>query len=467
MKNPKTMKLINYLYTAGLAIFLSMSIPETVTAQAKRADEILNGLKQMALKQASVSIQENELVVSTGIVEGRWTWTGKGFVTSGFKNLITQKEWVTEEPGYMADWDLRLFENDPSLVSLSAEVSTDDHFTSEHLRIIAEMDYDMPEEMYPESGLRVRFEIWAYPDAPGLRTQLFLGTTGNWVQPGIASSEDYRIDYLPLSLSGLKRQTVGFYNNHDGRNGDDIDFVENKTLQGSFTGMEEYPRANMVMFYDESGGVALVKESHKVVNKPGVNTGSFLATEKGVESSGWGLALAYLERGSTLPCWASWRICWDQGEENKQLALKMFDRIRYPISEEEIVLTCNVWGGGQRSAGAKEDNILKEIKSCAGLGIDVVQIDAGWQDNDPLTPAWEPMPEAYPNGWGGIMELARKSNVKMGIWTRAEDVVKNPDKLMGLYDAGFYQYKVDIGSWSTYDYPESTHDDCKRHGKIQ
>jgi hypothetical protein len=86
------------------------------------------------------------------------------------------------------------------------------------------------------------------------------------------------------------------------------------------------------------------------------------------------------------------------------------------------------------------------------LGIDVLQIDAGWQDDDPLTPPWEPKPAAYPDGWGGIMESAKKHNVKMGIWSRADDIVEHPNKLAGLYDAGFRQFKIDIGSWSTYDY---------------
>jgi len=431
---------------SGVTAAYSSQPPVTSIAGYDRA------LRRTTLGRASVHIEGHELVVSTGTVEGRWTWTGEGFVTSGLKNLRTQREWMTQKPAYPADWDLRLFSGRPELVSLRAEVSTDDGFTSEHLRVIVELKYPLPEEMYPGSGMRVRFEIWAYPQSPGLRTQLTLGTSGSWVAPGIATSDDYRIDYLPLTLAGLQRQTVGFYNDHDGRNADEIDFVENRTLPGSFPGAEEYPRANMVFFFDHAGGVALVKESHKVINKPGVNTGSFRATGHGVESTGWGAALAYLERDTMVPCWASWRICWDHGEEDKQLAVKQFDRMRFPVLKESVVLLCNVWGGGQRSAGAKEENILREIRSCAHLGIDVLQIDAGWQDDDPSTPAWEPKPEAYPNGWGTIRTLAKESGVTLGIWSRAQDIVANPDKLIRLYDQGFRHFKVDIGSWNTYDF---------------
>jgi hypothetical protein len=49
------------------------------------------------------------------------------------------------------------------------------------------------------------------------------------------------------------------------------------------------------------------------------------------------------------------------------------------------------------------------------------------------------------------MELAEKTGVTLGIWTRAEDLLANTNKLVKLYDAGFRQFKIDIGSWSTYD----------------
>ena len=44
------------------------------------------------LENASVETQNDEIIVSTGIVSGKWKWTGKGFVSTGFKNLQTNKE---------------------------------------------------------------------------------------------------------------------------------------------------------------------------------------------------------------------------------------------------------------------------------------------------------------------------------------------------------------------------------------
>ncbi|MCK4921277.1 MAG: alpha-galactosidase, partial [Bacteroidales bacterium] len=404
----------------------------------------------LELKNASVSTQGNVLTISTGKAEGKWQWTGNGFVSIGFKNLEDGREWATKDARHLADWDLRIFDGKPELKSLKADVSTDEDFTSEHIRIVAEMEYPMAVEQYPSSKLGVRFEIWAYPDAPGFRTQLFVQGKGQWVGPGIASSDDYRADYLPMSFEGLARQSIGFYNNHDGRNSDNQDFVDNDLIDSEFSGNETYEKASILFMYDKDGGVGFVKESHKVVNKTGVNTGVFRSNKNGLESTGWGLSLADIRRGEYSPCWANWRICWSGGEDEKQLAIKMFDRIRFPIKKEDVVITTNVWGGGQGSAGAKESNIIKEINSCADLGIDVVQIDAGWSDRDRTSETWEPSLKQYPTGWDNIMNLAKEKDVKMGIWNTCESINKYPDRLIGLNDAGFLYYKVDISSWNTY-----------------
>ena len=406
---------------------------------------------ELSLKNASVSTQGNVLTISTGKAEGKWKWTGKGFVSTGFKNLQTDKEWVTQQSELLADWDLSLFEDDVELVSLTADISNDDNFTSQHIRIVAEMDYAMPEKQYGESGLRLRFEIWAYPDAPGFRTQLFLKGIKSWAAPGIACSNDYLTDFLPVSTTDLTRQTVGFYNDHDGRNADTLDFVDNQIISKPISDAGIYNDANILFLFNEKEGIGLVKESHKVINKVGINTGYFKCSENGIESTGWGLALANIKRDEYLPCWANWRICWAGDEDEKQLALKIFDRMRYPVTEEDKVIMTNVWGGGQRSAGAKEENIVKEIKSCADLGIDVVQIDAGWSERNKPIKSWAISEEAYPNGFDNIMNLAKNNNIKLGIWNRAEHVNEYDSRLNTLCDYGFLYYKIDIGSWSTYD----------------
>jgi len=449
------MKIKILLISCAFFGLFSTSCTELAKPDAEKSfnlNPILNDeIKPEVIGQASFKVENDEIIVSTGEVEGKWRWTGKGFVSSGFKNLASGKEWLNQQSEQLADWDLRIFEDEAKLISITAEPSTDENFTSEHIRVVAEIDYAMAEKYYGESGLRLRFEIWTYPQAPGFRTQISIKGQKSWFAPGIACSNDYLIDYLPVSTANLTRQTVGFYNDHDGRNSDSLDFVENRLFSTLVSNTEIHDDASILFLFNETEGMGLVKESHLVVNKPGINTGYFKCTKTGVESTGWGLALANVSRDYFSPCWAGWRICWEGGEDEKQLAIKMFDRLRYPITEEDVVLVTNVWGGGKSTASAKEENIIKEIKSCAGLGIDVVQIDAGWEEEKKPVDGCQISKNAYPNGFDKIMKLAEEKNVKMGIWNRAESVNEHNDKLNTLSDYGFLYYKIDIGTWSTYE----------------
>jgi len=93
--------------------------------------------------------------------------------------------------------------------------------------------------------------------------------------PGTANSNDYRADYLPVSSHDMTRQVIGYLNDHDGRNSDYLDFVEQTINTNEYWQEEEYKLSNILFLYNEDGGVGMVKESHKVVNREGINTGIF------------------------------------------------------------------------------------------------------------------------------------------------------------------------------------------------
>jgi len=396
--------------------------------------------------QAASSVTDGqEILISTGVVEGKWKWTGKGFVTSGFKNLATGTEWVTMRSAQLADWDLGMpgMEN-AKLVSLEATESDDEKFTSRHLAVIATI-------AYPEANLELKYLIWAYPGAPGLRTQLLVKGTAGFRLDTNFNSQLARTDHLPTDVSRLTLQTVGYYNNHDGRNSDDLGMTESFHFEKPAV-TNTFPAANILFAYNETEGFGLVKESHKVVNCESVNTGIFGYNESGVYATGWGLSTGDIVTNKYRPCWAVWRMAWKGDDDDKQLALKTFDRKRYPVDpKHDVYLMVNVWGGGGGGASASEENILKEIKSAADLGIDVVQIDAGWGTNSSSEKTWEPSPKVYPQGWSNVMKQAGESGVTMGIWNRAFDLLKHPDRLRGLYDAGVRYFKIDIGGWDTYE----------------
>ena len=97
---------------------------------------------------------------------------------------------------------------------------------------------------------------------------------------------------------------------------------------------------------------------------------------------------------------------------------------------------------------AGEKNVLKEIESQADLGIDVQQIDDGWQNPPPIvcrdTKTWRPdkHEKRYPEGWKNVRQFAKEQNIKLGLW--AMDRISLKDLKWNYNQGGFEYYKLDF-----------------------
>ena len=95
----------------------------------------------------------------------------------------------------------------------------------------------------------------------------------------------------------------------------------------------------------------------------------------------------------------------------------------------------NTWGDRSRDSRIREDFIAAEIDAAHELGVDVVQIDDGWQRGVTSNSAyakehggvwegfwnadphfWEPHPERFSHGLRPTMERARAKGMNVGLW---------------------------------------------------
>ena len=134
------------------------------------------------------------------------------------------------------------------------------------------------------------------------------------------------------------------------------------------------------------------------------------------------------------------------------MAIKVFDRKRYPLDpKRDMYIMANTWGSGgakeESLHASREENILRQIESCRDLGIEVQQIDDGWQGNQYKT--WSTVDFRYPKGWKNVRNAAREAGIKLGLW--AAWVIDEP-ALLATYDrGGFNYYKIDFANLDTYD----------------
>jgi len=397
--------------------------------------------------KATVYTRNDSLIVSTGEVERKWLWTGNGLVTSYLKDVVKNKRYSNSQKHIKCDWNLQKVDSIlpiGTVVSMTAKVNDDEGFTNKYIEVITQIKYE-------SLKLEVQHIIWVYPGAPGVRTQLRIkamtgfdpnrfpksDTTMNYYGSTLPLT-GARTEFLPLDLSiKNSRRYWGYYNDPGNRSDQSKDMLKEEIVRGYPVFQNEAINwASGIAVEYENNGVCIVKESNKCVNQQGHNTGSFFSGPDGLSSSGPGLLPNEILTDRFRDCWANWTIIYSGGNDGMQLALKRFDRARYPAyPERDLFILGNTWGPSNPLGDqfTEESFVLKEIPALAKLGIDRFQIDDGWQRNGNLNNAREFLPK-YTNGWKDIKAAADQNGIKMGLWVairnaNVADLKKNLDQL--------------------------------------
>jgi len=128
----------------------------------------------------------------------------------------------------------------------------------------------------------------------------------------------------------------------------------------------------------------------------------------------------------------------------------------------------NTWGDRSQDRAVCEEFLMQEIYRAAEIGVDIVQIDDGWQkgrsansaiaksdtwnggfyDQDP--DFWTPDPEKFPGGFGAICRLAYEHGIALGLWFSPDayreyaNWQRDADVLLGFYRTyGIRHFKLD------------------------
>jgi len=438
---------------------LTLAIFQPLAGRAAESSSDAVALKVAGeLGHARVSGSGDELVVTTGRLERKWRWTGKGLVTVGLRDVTDGKEWIANAPAHPCDWDLPGSMDDQSdaqLVSMTVRTDDDDGFTGQHLEVVSTVRYE-------QAKLEVQLVIWAYPDAPGIRTQLrvkalpgFDAKAGRLL-PNDKNYQSYgstqlrpgaRAEFLPLDFSVANaRRYWGYYNDPGNRHDQSKDMLEEKVVRGfPLFQAEAVNWASGVAVEYGDCGVAVVKESPKCVNQQAHLTGGFFSSPQGLSVTGWGLAPDEIVTNRFRECWATWTMVFTDGNDGLQLALKQFNRARYPVfPERDMFILANTWGPANPGGAQFTDEkfVLQEIPALADLGVDVLQIDDGWQKNGGGSGASGFLPK-YKNGWKDIKAGADKSGIRLGLWVAIRNA-NAADLNHDLDELGFISWKADF-----------------------
>ena len=142
-------------------------------------------------------------------------------------------------------------------------------------------------------------------------------------------------------------------------------------------------------------------------------------------------------RGVTVverPC-RTLEIPYEGGVIGRRAALMAAQRALRPfVSGRDGLFLSNTWGDRNRDARLCEPFMLKEIDAAAKLGVDIVQIDDGWQKGRTANSSaangkgvwdgywatgpefWKPDPVRFPNGLKTLVDAAAAKGMGLGLW---------------------------------------------------
>ena len=204
-----------------LKAFLTFSM---ALMPAAYADSISDFKIDTKHQRAYAKIENDQLILNTGKVERRWTLTDAGLQTISLTDLSNKKNWITSPS--KADWNYKGYTSKGELTNITAKVSDDQGFASEHIELTAEFKYP---------DVAVKYIVWAYPNSMGFRTQLKIKALKeldikNKLKYDITHKHDEynktnssqvltgETEHLSIDTTGLTKRGIGYYNHTQGRN---------------------------------------------------------------------------------------------------------------------------------------------------------------------------------------------------------------------------------------------------------
>ena len=164
-------------------------------------------------------------------------------------------------------------------------------------------------------------------------------------------------------------------------------------------------------------------------------------------------------------------VAYAGGEAGRIEALRDVQRVlrEYRPGRDGIFLS-NTWGDSNRDARINADFMMAEVAAGAELGVDVIQIDDGWQKGKSQNSAliksrkegawgnframdpdfWKPDPVRFPQGLAPVVAAAKAHGMGFGLWFGPDstddcaDWEKDAETILGFYRTlGIRYFKID------------------------
>lgn len=386
-------------------------------------------------------------------IERVWEYNGHYLYTTSIVNKATGHQWVHK------------LDNVPGFFYEGLTGRMNNEYKSYEFELLDVCEYEVKNSLYSCPYLEVIFYMknslhdlevkqhaLIYEDTQAIRTYLEVRSQ-NMPSGNFFSNLRFNIlDTYQIPVKDGKLSSYEFFTRTDFTN----HLIEAREQQHGFD------NGNLLLYYNnDSNGFFIMKESPCFSDLRPETAGNFYVDKDKIQVLGWGIRPEEVPSEGFKKTYSSIIGVFNEGFEYGLMALKKYQKARAMLKpERDYMVMANPWGDRQCMEHLNEGFVLRELETCARVGITHYQMDAGWSKGDGVAnfinneslneDFWDIDQERFPNGFNLIAEKARESNVELGLWFAPDsnklfkDYKKYADFLYEMYiQNNIKNFKID------------------------
>lgn len=401
-----------------------------------------------------VQIDGTTLRIGSSLIERSWSFAQGKPVSLSIRDKQNKKEWLKAEPQAAAfEFPWLPASSKPASISITSFTDDDYGIARKHLRADIDMQFGGFDRI-------VRFTVRVYPSRAFIRTEITLlpkgyasDKDGISVQTAPSDStgsspasfqlddnnkqlavtaNDY-CDRLELGELHCSWETVSFRDQTDTNNN-----LVSKDSGLLYRSEKRSLRGNILLLKNSlhRSGLVLIKESATPLGHLQDRATDFQFQGLALSVIGSGISADDLLQQDEVTAYGTTVGVYDGEAYSGYKLIDEYHRsLRDHKPDRDSFIMSNTWGDRSKDGRVCEEFLLAELQVAAELGMDIVQIDDGWQkgvtSNSVHAQAaggrwsdyysgggdfWSVHPERFPQGLAPIVELARQLDIKLGLW---------------------------------------------------
>ncbi len=420
---------------------------------------------EFGFKNCQARWSDTNLVIGNAHLERQWQIRDGLLTATSFRDLDTSVEWLAKPAGHPAPVPPGKTVNEHRAVSISAKGGRFSPVEAESL--VLEMtatgrqqSFHYRFQLFPQArGVAMQFESTGGPadtnrEAQKEAAEAPTGANEQAIQPADQADGGDALENLLLAPQHLRFTQVTFADQTDIHNElvSEREWLLMKNQQTLFVPGNVFFCENVLT----GQGLIFLKQAPLPEARP--------------IKSGWDMAVNANARqfhltGQGYPFVV---LAYSGGRNGRIETMQDYQRqVRVVDSERDGMFLSNTWGDRSRDARINEAFMEQEIAAGHRLGVDVVQIDDGWQKGRSVNSAssqggklrfWEADPhfwdidqQRFPQGLDKLVNLARTKGMKFGLWYAPDSIreftnwERDADRILELWrQQGIEYFKFDM-----------------------